>query len=272
MKNRKAAPVCAACPAPPLNPAHRKLAELRAFLQCVKIRADRRGDILCERFRGDDIEKRKHAAPEECLALAPPGFIEHREENEIEAAVHQKRQAEKRDVRLNAGVIASRGIDLCRNYRKRDGDEDVGKLQQRHGEHAGAHHVALAHRQERGIKNVVLGAVGFEREEYAEHQIEKADIIGIRRHKQQRREREEDIHARTDGEPELLVQQIFHSLPSRSMCTMMSSMPMGSAARPEAIASSVFIIASKPKFCSRRPMALSFTASVSSSLPPVTLR
>lgn len=50
-----------------------------------------------------------------------------------------------------------------------------------------------------------------------------------------------------DGEPELLIQQIFHSLPSRSMCTMMSSMPMGSAARPEAIASSVFIIASKPK-------------------------
>ena len=27
MKNRKAAPVCAACPAPPLNPAHRKLTE-----------------------------------------------------------------------------------------------------------------------------------------------------------------------------------------------------------------------------------------------------
>ena len=75
-----------------------------------------------------------------------------------------------------------------------------------------------------------------------------------------------------DGEPELLIQQIFHSLPSRSMCTMMSSMPMGSAARPEAIASSVFIIASKPKLCSRRPMALSFTVSVSSSLPPVTLR
>lgn len=27
MKNKKAAPVCAACPAPPLNPAHRKLTE-----------------------------------------------------------------------------------------------------------------------------------------------------------------------------------------------------------------------------------------------------
>lgn len=27
MKNRKAAPVCAACPATPLNPAHRKLTE-----------------------------------------------------------------------------------------------------------------------------------------------------------------------------------------------------------------------------------------------------
>ena len=170
-----------------------------------------------KRFGGDNIEEHEHTAPKERLPLAPPGFIKHREENQVEAAVHQHRKAEKRHVRLNSGVVSPHGIDFHGENCERDGDENVGKLQKRRGEHARAHHVALAYRKQRRIENVVFGAVGLKREKQTERQIEKADIIGIRRHEQQRREQEEYVHARMDGEPELLVQQVFHSLPSRSM-------------------------------------------------------